>query len=93
MFIPLAPAAAHAAAGASGLIPIPHIPGYPISRDPRDWGYPQMGVPQIGPKSHSYIDAPDGRQCDLAHMSCSKGGPKHPILDPYLRPIMAKLVT
>ena len=59
----------------------------PIPWDPRSriWGpRPQIrGLgdgPQIGgPKPHSYIGVPDGRQCDLGPYTPPKGGPKQPI--------------
>ena len=74
-----------------GLIPIPHIPGsqgigVPDPPDPQIGGLgegPQIG----GPKPHSYIGAPDGRQCDLGPLDPPKrgpkGGPKPPILTPF----------
>ena len=62
----------------------PHIPVPPSPGIPPKWG------PVLEAKSHSYIDAPDGRQRDLAHISCSGGALKqHPqwlIWDPISGP-------
>ena len=57
--------------------------GTPAAGVPPKWG------PKMGPKSHSYFDGSDGRQCDFAHSTLSgeapKQGPRDPVLDPILR--------
>ena len=62
----------------------PHIPAPLLPGIPPKWG------PVLEAKSHSYIDAPDGRQCDLAHISCSGEAqnrvPGTLIWDPILEP-------
>ena len=63
-------------------IPAPHLEGYPQNRGPK-----------TGPRIHSNIGAPDGRQCDLAHISCSGEAqnrvPGTPIWDPLLSRVWA----
>ena len=57
--------------------------GTPAPGIPPKWG------PKMGPKSHSYFDGSDGRQCDFAHSTlpgeAPKWGPQNPVLDPILR--------
>ena len=48
--------------------------GIPGNRGPD--GVPLNGAPKIGPKPHSYIEAPDGHTRDLAPYTPPKGGPK-----------------
>ena len=57
---------------------------------PPDWGYPQNGVPKMGPKPHKYFGGSDGRQCDLAHFTPPKWGPQIPQNGVYSVPIMAR---
>ena len=85
----------------------PHIPythiraspdtpytGIPGNRGPD--GIPLNGVPGIGPKPHSYIDAPDGHTRDLAHMGppnrAPNRGPNTPILAPPGGPLWLEYI-
>ena len=75
-----------------GLDPIPRIPYEAVQithiPGPIQLGYPLNGVPNMGPKSHSYIGLPDGRQCDLGLWRGYKTGSQirgwDPISDPLL---------
>ena len=68
--------------------------GIPGNRAPD--GVPLNGVPRIGPKPHSYIDAPDGHTRDLGPWSppnrAPNRGPNTPILAPPGGPLWLEYI-
>ena len=89
--IPYTPYPIHPIYRASPDTPYTGIPG---NRAPD--GVPLNGVPGIGPKPHSYIDAPDGHTRDLGPSSppnrAPNRGPNTPILAPPGGPLWLEYI-